>query len=80
MEYTKNLPLKLKNMGFKLDFHSDWLPDDDSDLNYECWKKGVLDVTVDHQIMKVTVDILEGTDNTKCKTIKQLNMLDEILN
>lgn len=80
MEYTQNLPLKLKNMGFILDFHSDWLPDENEELNYECWKKGILDVTVDHLVKSVKVDILEGFDGAKCKTIEKLIMLDEMLN
>ncbi len=78
MKYTKNIGLKLRAMGFKL--HSSNGPEDDANLIYEVYRKGVLEVTVEHSPGKIVIVDISSTDNIKPATLNQLAMLDKIVN
>jgi len=53
MKYTKNIGLKLRAMGFE--FYSSNGPEDDANLIYEVYRKGVLEVTVEHSPGKIVI-------------------------
>lgn len=78
MKYTKNIGLKLRAMGFEL--HSSNGPEDDAELIYEVYRKGVLEVTVEHSPGKVVIVDITSTDNVKPATLNQLALLDRIIN
>lgn len=78
MKYTKNIGLKLRAMGFE--FYSSNGPEDDANLIYEVYRKGVLEVTVEHSPGKIVIVDISSTDNIKPATLNQLAMLDRIVN
>ena len=79
MEYTKSAPLKLRAIGFEF-FYSHKSTTTNDPLHYEVWRKGIIDVTIEHVPgKKVIIDITE-TDGVKCNSIDQLVMLDEMIN
>lgn len=77
MKYTRNIPLKLKLMGF-------YLADEvkDEECHYEDWRKAPLMVCVDHTMKTVIVELDQGYQGRKVnvKTIKELESITEILN
>ncbi|MCO5258880.1 MAG: hypothetical protein M9916_01935 [Crocinitomicaceae bacterium] len=70
--------MKLRAMGFE--FYSSNSPEDDADLIYEVYRKGVLEVTVEHSPGKIVIVDISSTDNIKPATLNQLAMLDRIVN
>lgn len=78
MMYTKNIGLKLRNMGFE--FHSSNGPEDDANLNYEVYRKGGLEVTVEHSPGKIVFVDIEATENINVASFAQLALLDRIVN
>lgn len=79
MKYTRNFPLKLKNLGFEFHGNNRDLGDD-PELNYEVWRKGVIEVTVEHNPGKVVIVDILSADSVKCNTLTQLKTLDKIIN
>lgn len=78
MKYARNIGLKLSAMGFE--FHSSNGPEDEANLIYEVYRKGVLEVTVEHSHGKIVIVDISSTDNIKPATLNQLAMLDKIVN
>jgi len=74
MLYTKVLPNQLKNQGFTLDFE-----EKKGRIDYECWEKGVLNVTVDHAMKRVSV-LVQCEKDFELKDMAKLHQLDALLN
>lgn len=80
MKYTKNIGNKLKLMGFSYVGNNDDCKDDET-LSYEVWRKGEIDVTVEHSPKKkVYVEIPELEINPFCHSLEDLRLLDRMIN
>lgn len=80
MNYTKNTPLKLKALGFEFFYSHEETETETENLHYEVWKKGVIDVAIEHVPgKKVLIDITE-TDGVDCKSLEDLCLLDKMIN
>lgn len=78
MNYTKNTPLKLKALGFEFSYSHEKTGKEN--LHYEVWKKGVINVTIEHVPGKnVLIDITE-TAVVDCKSLEDLCLLDKMIN
>lgn len=79
MDYTRNAPLKLRAIGFEFSYSHKSIKSN-APLHYEVWKKGIIDVTIEHiPGKKVIIDITE-IYGVKCNSIEQLVLLDEMIN
>lgn len=81
--YTKNIGNKLQLLGFTLTFDSKDIPegDIDSDLHYEVWTKGAIQVTVEHAPGKlVLVDIVDFVEKVRINSLAILVSLDQVVN
>lgn len=82
MKYTKNITNKLKQLDFVLELDSNHLPPEacDDNLHYEIWRKGVVEVTVEHSPGKlVQVDLVANDCSLNIKTIEELDTLTKLL-
>lgn len=81
--YTKNIGNKLQLLGFTLTLDSKEIPegDIDSDLHYEVWTKGAIEVTVEHSPGEfVQVDIVDFVENVRLSSLEKLASLDQVVN
>ncbi|MEO9258570.1 MAG: hypothetical protein ABI207_09310 [Crocinitomicaceae bacterium] len=74
MLYTSVLPKQLLSEGFHLDFQ-----EKNDEVNYECFEKGVLNVTVDHAMKKVSV-FVQCEKDFELQDMATLHQLDALLN
>lgn len=81
--YTKNIGNELQLLGFTLTLDSKEIPegDIDSDLHYEVWTKGAIEVTVEHSPGKlVQVDIVDFVEKVRINSLARLVSLDQAVN
>lgn len=76
--YTKNIPNKLKLIGFNFKYDQSIDPDSDPDLKYEVWTKGEIEVTIDHTERIWFINLYES-EELKC-TLYELKILDRVIN
>jgi len=80
MKYTKNITNKLKLLGFNFDYNNDG-NGDDTNLRYEVWRKGIIDVTIEHSPDPRVIFMLSECDrDLKIRNINELSLIDKILN
>lgn len=81
MKYTKNIGNKLKILGFDFVGNNDAFKNDAENLSYEVWRKGNIDVTIEHSPGKVVyVEVPELGVYPVCQSLKDLRLLDKMIN
>jgi len=75
IKYTKNITNKLKSMEFKFDYELD----SKGKVFSEVWSKGIIEVSIDHDIKEVMVSIIND-DAIQLNTLYELQTLDKLIN
>lgn len=75
IKYTKNITNKLKSMEFKFDYELDCK----GKVFNEVWSKGIIEVSIDHDIKEVMVSIINN-DAIQLNTLYELQTLDKLIN
>lgn len=79
MKYTKNFHLKLAGLGFEFSYDNKD-NNDEPELSYEVWKKGNLEVTIEHSPGRtIQTNILDHED-INVANLEELKLIDKILN
>lgn len=74
MEFTRNIGLKLQNLGFEF-----FYANNEENCDYIVYSKGNIEVTVDYITEQATVSISEPLEDTDL-TWNELRILDKIYN
>lgn len=75
MKYTKNIGIKLLLMGFEYrGGHKH------EGIEYDIYKKGIIEVEVDHYNKRVKTEIIMNDKPLKIKSLDQLKKLDKLIN
>ncbi len=75
IKYTKNITNKLKSMEFKFDYELGCK----GKVYNEVWSKGIIEVSIDHDIKEVMVSIINN-DAIQLNTLYELQTLDKLIN
>jgi hypothetical protein len=80
MKYTKNFPLKLAALGFAFAYDNIG-GEDDPELFYQVYRKGIVEVTVAHNEQKIIVGLNtdEDLDELDIKSLEDLDTLTKLL-